>query len=222
MKKNYKIQLKNLTLRYSNDLVIDSVNWDIEVGSYNVLVGSNGSGKSTLIKALLNLIEPNEGSIKYFSNSSEITNSEHIAKNFGYIPQFSSIKKTFPITVREIIELECTAYEANCDLACSIGNLKLFHIDDLLDKNINDLSGGELQKVLIVRGLVTSPSVLILDEPTNNLDRDSKKQVLEFLKELSVEKNKTIIHITHDEHEVEEIDNFNLVRIIDKKLIFEN
>lgn len=209
------LKISNLNINLEGNTILEDIDWDISLGSYNLLLGGNGSGKSTLVKAILGLITPTKGTITYKGNP--IT-SKIISQHFGYIPQFSTIKKDFPITVEEVIRLECNSSPKICDLEPT-SHLKPLGLDKLFDKNVGDLSGGEMQKVLIARGLVTEPDILILDEPTNNLDSQSEKFILKFLAEYFAQGKKTIIHITHDKHEVPDIKGIREVMIRDGKLI---
>lgn len=209
------ISIKNLTIRREGRVILDNIDWVIEENSYTLLLGGNGSGKTTLVRTMLGLIQQSSGTIQY---KDQPLQRELISSKFGYIPQYSTIKKNFPITVEEVIKLECNSSPNKCNIE-PIQHLKPLGIDKLLGKNISDLSGGELQKVLIARGLVTEPEVLILDEPNNNLDSQSEAFILKFLKNYHSKGNKIIIHITHDRHEVPEIEGIQEVVIRDGKLL---
>lgn len=192
------IELKNLTLGYDNHIVLKCINVNIDEGDFICIVGPNGSGKSTLVKGILGLIRPISGKVIY----------NGLKQNFiGYMPQETLVDKNFPASVFEII-LSGTLNNANFytkkekDIALS--NMKLLGIEKLKNKNFCDLSGGERQKVLLARSLCATSKLLILDEPSNNLDSKSKKDLYNAIKELN--KNSiTIIMITHD------LDHDNLI-----------
>lgn len=196
------ININNLSLGYNNIPVIQNLNVKINDGDFVCIVGSNGAGKSTLIKGILGLLKPISGSI-------ELNN---IKKNFiGYMPQETKVDSNFPASVYEIIlsgtlnkvGLKPTYSKALKNLADD--NLKLLDIYSLKDKCFNELSGGQRQRVLLARSLCSSSKILILDEPSNNLDYNSKKNLYKILQYLNKEKKMTIIMVTHD------LDHNNLI-----------
>lgn len=190
---NQIISLKNVGFKYLNSVVLDNINLDINSGDYVLITGGNGSGKSTLIKLILGLVKPTSGIVNFISSS-------FIAQNVGYVAQSHNIDKDFPITVEELISLECKVSNKVCTVSVK-SHLELFGAENLVDKKIAELSGGELQKVLICRALVTEPSILILDEPTNNLDKESRQSLYNLLRDLN-KQGKTIINITHNHSEI--------------------
>ena len=196
------IELKNLTLGYNNTKVIKKLNIKIEENDFLCIVGPNGSGKSTLVKGILGLIKPLEGEVIY----------KGLKQNFiGYMPQETKVDQNFPASVYEIVlsgtlnrlGLKSKYTEKEKELATE--NLKILKIEHLKDKNFSSLSGGQRQKVLLARSLCASSKLLILDEPSNNLDTKSKKELYEIIKKLNKEKDMTIIMITHD------LDHGNLI-----------
>lgn len=196
------IELKNLTLGYNNTKVIKKISIKIEENDFLCIVGPNGSGKSTLVKGILGLIKPLEGKVIY----------KGLKQNFiGYMPQETKVDQNFPASVYEIVlsgtlnrlGLKSKYTEREKQLATE--NLKILKIEHLKDKNFSSLSGGQRQKVLLARSLCASSKLLILDEPSNNLDTKSKKELYEIIKKLNKEKNMTIIMITHD------LDHGNLI-----------
>ena len=205
-----QIKLENVRFKYLNSIVFQNINLDINSGDYIFITGGNGSGKSTLIKLILGLIKPVSGVVT--------CTQKFIAQNVGYVSQSHNVDKDFPITVEELISLECDVSKRSC--AISVKNhLALFNTENLSDKKISELSGGELQKVLICRALVTEPLVLILDEPTNNLDKEARNNLYNLLRNLN-KQGKTIIHITHSHFELDnEYKNAICMEIIDGNLV---
>jgi len=187
------IEVKDLTVELDEQIILNNISFKISAGSIVHLLGGNGSGKSTLIRTILGLIPEKAGQIKIFNKPR--TQAE-VAKNIGYVPQYSQIDKEFPISVNEVINLECTN-AGSCDIGVK-EHLGAFYAQDLIERKISNLSGGEFQKVIIARALVTDPSVLILDEPTNNLDHETKAKLFEVIKRLADEHNKTILFVSHD------------------------
>ncbi len=189
------IELKNLTLGYDNHIVLKNINLTIEENDFLCIVGPNGSGKSTLVKGILGLIKPKKGKV-IFNN---------LKLNFiGYMPQETKVDANFPASVWEIV-LSGTLNRINIPSIYSkkekeeaLRNMKLLGISNLKDKSFCDLSGGQRQKVLLARSLCATSKLLILDEPSNNLDSKSKKELYDTIIDLNKNHGITIIMITHD------------------------
>ncbi|MBR3898507.1 MAG: metal ABC transporter ATP-binding protein [Bacilli bacterium] len=194
------IKLENLSLGYDGIPVINNINLEIEENDFVCIVGPNGSGKSTLIKGIIGLIKPIKGKVVY----------ETLKQNFiGYMPQETTVDKNFPASVFEIV-LSGTLNNSKLfytekERQVALDNLKILGIENLKDKNFPDLSGGQRQKVLLARSLCATTKLLILDEPSNNLDKTSKNELYKIITKLNKEKNITIIMITHD------LDHDNLI-----------
>lgn len=194
------IELKNLSLGYDKKEVLKNINLTIKENDFICVVGPNGSGKSTLIKGILRLIKPLKGEVIY----------HNIKQNFiGYMPQETKVDSNFPASVFEIV-LSGTLnsvkfFYGEKERERARNNLKMLDIYDLKDKNFQDLSGGQRQKVLLARSLCAASNLLILDEPSNNLDSKSKKELYEKLITLNKDFGMSIIMITHD------LDHGNLI-----------
>lgn len=193
------ISLKNLSLGYDNQIVLKNINLDIEEDDFICIVGPNGSGKSTLVKGILGLIKPMKGKVVY----------NNLKQNFiGYMPQETKVDANFPASVFEIVLSGClnkSLFYKKKDKEIAINNLKILGIESLKDKCFCDLSGGQRQKVLLARSLCATSKLLILDEPSNNLDSKSKKDLYKIINDLNKNHGITIIMITHD------LDHDNLI-----------
>lgn len=194
---NHAISAKNISLGYGSNTVIDSASFTIDEQDFVCVVGANGSGKSTLIKAILGLIKikPSSGEI-YFGDSIE-------RESIGFLPQDTKTDLNFPATVFEIVlsgtlgRLGVKAFYRKEDKDKAEEALKKLSISELKNSSFSNLSGGQKQKVLLARALAATSKVLILDEPSNNLDHKSRKKFYDELKELN-KSGLTIIMITHD------------------------
>lgn len=196
------IDIKNLSLGYDGNIVLKNVNLKIEENDFICVVGPNGSGKSTLIKGILGLIKPISGTITF----------NNLKQNFiGYMPQETKVDSNFPASVLEIVlsgtlnKKSVSLFYTKEDKKLAIKNLKILGIENLKNKHFSELSGGQRQKVLLARSLCATSKLLILDEPSNNLDSKSKKNLYDILKNLNKNYNITIIMITHD------LDHNNLI-----------
>jgi zinc transport system ATP-binding protein len=206
---NLIIEVKNLNYK---DILKD-VSFTISNGDYTAIIGPNGAGKSTLLKLLLSLLKPSSGSV-YIDSSC----------NIGYVPQrVAQIDNNFPISVREVIEMGF-AYRwrlfrvKNREESKSIDEvLSRVNILHLKDRQISNLSGGERQKVMIARALVSNPSLLILDEPNTGIDQNSQREFYKLLKALNVD-GIAILFVTHDLGVI--VDDIKSIIAINQKMIY--
>lgn len=196
------ISVKNLYLGYDNSDVIKNLSFEFYDGEFLCIVGANGAGKSTLIKGILGFIKPSKGKIT-FNNLKQ--------SNIGYIPQDTSVNKMFPASVLEIVMSGTLnrngfgSFYSNEQKEIAVNSLKRLKIERLKDKSFSDLSGGERQKVLIARALSATTKLLILDEPSNNLDQKSRLELYDILRDINEKDKISIMMITHD------LDHKNLV-----------
>lgn len=196
------IKLENLSLGYDKNIVLKNINLNIEENDFCCIVGPNGSGKSTLIKGILGLIKPIKGKVIY----------NNLKQNFiGYMPQEVKVDSNFPASVFEIVlsgtlnRLGHFSFYTKKQKEIALNNLKILGIEKLKNKSFCNLSGGQRQKVLLARSLCATSKLLILDEPSNNLDSKSKKDLYKTIIDLNKNHNITIIMITHD------LDHNNLI-----------
>lgn len=192
---NYAISAKNISLGYGSTKVIDSASFTVDEQDFVCVVGANGSGKSTLIKAILGLIKPSSGEILFGDNIKR--------ESIGFLPQDVKTDLNFPATVFEVVlsgtlgRLGSKTFYRKEDKNRAEEALKGLNISELKNSTFSNLSGGQKQKVLLARALAATTKVLILDEPSNNLDHKSRKKFYDELKELN-QSGLTIIMITHD------------------------
>jgi len=185
------LKATNLTLKYADHPVFKDLNFSIDHNDFLCIVGPNGSGKSTLLRCLLGEIKPTSGKIKFSTNFHQ--------NQIGYMPQSPKYSENFPASVYEIVasgalnRLKLFQKYPESDINHT---LKLLNIESLRHAKFSDLSGGQRQKVLLARAIVASAELLILDEPSNNLDYHSKQEFYKTLKNLN--QKLAIIMVTHD------------------------
>lgn len=207
------LKVKNLTTGYHGLDVLKDVSFEVNQGDYFCIIGSNGSGKSTLIKCLLGLVPHSGGEIEFAVSNQEI----------AYLPQISTIPREMPATVKEVIMTgmqksgKLPFYSKQDVKACNDA-AETLDIKSLMKKKIGELSGGQLQRVLLARALCRKPKILILDEPTSGLDEKSTGTLYSLLDKLNEEDNMTIIMITHDLDDVKFC--ANKVLVLDNEGIF--
>lgn len=198
------IEIENLMFRYSNYPVLHDVTLSIQAGDMVSIIGPNGGGKTTLLKIILGLLEPESGKIQVYGESPR-TNMGYL----GYVPQHSRFDEQFPITVFEVVltgRLEKRAgFYTKQDRRAAIEALEKVGLSEVTRRSFQELSGGQRQRVLIARALAGRPSILLLDEPTSNVDAAVGSMLHELLEELN--KTHTILLVTHDVGFVDDITN---------------
>lgn len=211
------IEIKDLNVDYFGSSALENVNLEIPLGHTVGIIGPNGAGKSTLIKALLEVIKKRTGSVRV-----EGRDISEYKRKIAYVPQKNDIDLTFPITVKDTV---LTGTYPNLRIFQRPGKkereraeecMAMVDISDLANKQISNLSGGQLQRVFIARALAQGANVFFLDEPFVGIDMVSEKIIVNLLKHLR-EEGKTILVVHHDLHEVEEY--FDKIIILNKKLI---
>ena len=189
------LKCNNLSLGYENQVVINNISIEVNKHDFILVLGSNGVGKSTLIKGMLGIIKPISGEIIY----DEINKNE-----IGYMPQETKVDSSFPASVMEIVlsglinRMGKRPFYNKEDKKRAKEALKILRIENLEKKIFSELSGGQRQKVLLARSLCATTNLLILDEPSNNLDQESKTEFYSTLMHLNEGHGITIIMITHD------------------------
>ena len=178
------------------------------------MYGKNGSGKSTLLKTIVGLKKPYKGSISLNIDLSE----------FSYLEQVNTKNNDFPITVKEVIlsglQRPKKLFYTKEDNLTVINLAKKLKIEEILDKKIGDISGGQKQRAILARSLAKNPKLLILDEPLSGLDSKITKEVLILLKELNKESNITILMSIHDMNLAKEVGTRFIV-LDDEKIVFD-
>ncbi len=181
------IEIRNISFRYSVNPVLKEVSSHIYAGDFVALVGPNGSGKSTLIRCINGILKPQEGAILIDGRPVNDYSPNALARKVAYVPQ--SIRRYQSTTVFDTVLMGRKPYiswkPASTDLEISADILRRLNLGHLSMKRTNELSGGQQQTVMIARALAQEPKILLLDEPTANLDIKHQLEVLELLQTLS-------------------------------------
>lgn len=213
------IDIKNLTLGYEDGLVINNISFGVEEGDFIIVTGKNGAGKSTLIKGILGFIKPKSGEIIFDGSINR--------KLIGYMPQESKVDANFPATVYEIVlsgrlnKRGLKPFYSKTDKLKAEEALKILNIYNVKNKSFSDLSGGQRQKTLLARSLCATDKLLILDEPSNNLDSVSREEFYLLLLKLNKELKLTIIMISHDT-DIDKVLGNKILKITDNGYEFIN
>ncbi|MFH1790028.1 MAG: ABC transporter ATP-binding protein [bacterium] len=192
------ITAQNISCSYNQAVdVLEDVSFNVQENDFIGLIGPNGGGKSTLLKLILGLIKPRQGTINVFGKEPASARDK-----IGYVPQYSRIDLDYPINVFDATisgllgkkKLGSRYSKSEKDKAREV--LREFELLNLRSRTIGELSGGQRQRVLIARALVRQPQLLLLDEPTSNVDIESGSNLYDLLNKLN--KKMTIIIASHD------------------------
>ena len=193
------IEIKNLSAGYDGRTVLHDVNLNVYERDFLGIIGPNGGGKTTLIKCILGLLKPTGGEIILHIPA---TKGSDIQPSLGYLPQYSTIDKKFPISVEEVILSGLSIQKSLTSRFTSEQKEKgkqiisRMGLEGLEHRSIGQLSGGQLQRALLGRAIISDPAVLILDEPSTYIDKRFEARLYELLAEIN--KECAIILVSHD------------------------
>lgn len=195
-----KLEIKDMTFSYSSAPILNDICMALACGEILTIVGPNGSGKSTLIRCIDRILKPQTGSILLAERDIRKMRRMEIAKRLGYVPQSAS--RVFPVTVFETVLMGRRPHlgwkSSQKDREKVVEALGLLGIEDFALRDINEISGGEQQRVLLARALAQEADILLLDEPTSNLDIRHQLEVMEIIKKLVAKKGLSVIIAIHD------------------------
>jgi len=186
------ISVKNLNVSLNSHRILESISFDINQGEITAIIGPNGSGKTTLLKALLGLT-PYTGDIKIFNSTPR--KLHEIAHKIGYVPQRLEFDRTIPMTIKELFSLHLLKGQTEDSILKTLDLIRARH---LIDKRVGILSGGEFQRIILALALLNDPELLLLDEPSSNVDAEGVMEFYSLIKELRAKKNLTILLVSHD------------------------
>ena len=183
------IEAKNLSFIYEKEPILKDISFEITKGNIVAIVGPNGSGKTTLLKALLGFLAPQRGSITVFGKP-----PSQIREKVGYVPQHFEFDRSFPITVLEFLKVSCSG--------CSEEKIReyLSHlgVEGIPQERLGSLSGGQLQRVLVVRAMLHDPEILYLDEPASGIDVGGERDFYQLISHIHQDHGTTIIMVSHE------------------------
>lgn len=190
------LEIKNLSFEYVKGVsVIDNVSFSIRENATTIVIGPNGSGKTTLLKIMIGLLDPTSGSVRIHGKK-----PKDIRKSIGYVPQKLYFDTTFPITVMEFLGL--SGHSSKEDMIDILENVGARY---LISSRLGELSGGQLQRVLIARSLLGNPKILFLDEPMSGIDMGGEKNFYQLINSVQEKYNITVIMVSHEVNVVSEI-----------------
>lgn len=186
------VEIQNMYIAYQKKVVLANITLSVFENDFIGIIGPNGGGKTSLVKAILGLLKPARGSIQISLERSEI----------GYLPQGSQVDDQFPITVKEVI---ASGLEHGLKMKPGTSKTRQYKLEETMEavglkalrsRPIGELSGGELQRTMLARAIISSPRLLVLDEPDTHVDNQFETELYALLKDLN--RNITILLVSHD------------------------
>lgn len=195
------IKIHHFHVQYGSEVILEDVNLHIHCGKLHVLIGRNGAGKSTLIKAILGEVV-HQGKIVFQTPEGRSLKKKNVLK-IGYVPQSLNIEKGTPVSVYDFMAsymssepvflLKRKKTEQKIKEALSV-----FQVDDCIDRQLSNLSGGQLQRVLLSLAIINEPNLLLLDEPVSGIDKNGMELFYETIDKLKKTHDMAIILVSHD------------------------
>lgn len=202
------IRLKDVTVEFENKRVLSDVNLSVFRGDFLAITGPNGGGKTTLMRVMLKLLSPTSGEVNYYRNGEEVGRLK-----VGYLPQKSMIDTKFPITVRETI---MSGLQRGFMGRVPKGSEEKFNeivelcgVGGFLDKRIGVLSGGQLQRTLLGRAIISDPEIIFLDEPLSYVDKEFEHKIYSMMRDLS--QRSTLVLVSHEMSEIGRMANSHIL-----------
>lgn len=215
----YIAEAEDLTVAYGEKPVLWDVDFNVPKGKLTAIVGPNGAGKSTLIKAMMGLLKPIAGEVRFFPNETE---KKSLKNRIAYVPQSGSVDWDFPATALDIVVMGRYGHigwirrPKKSDYALGLETLEKVGMRDVANRQISQLSGGQQQRVFLARALIQQAELYFMDEPFKGVDAQTEKAIVALLKELKAA-GKTVVVVHHDIQTVKEY--FDWVTLINMRII---
>lgn len=198
----YKLKVENLRFKYDEKIVLNNISFEVKKGEFLTIIGPNGSGKSTLLKVLNNTYTPLGGNIYINNNNIKNLKRKELARKMAMVFQDNNINYEF--TAEDIVLMGRYPHKKRFekdnkeDYNIVKESLEMTNTTYLKNKMITQLSGGERQRIVIAKALAQRAEIILLDEPTSNLDINHQIEILELLKTMNKENGTTIVLVMHD------------------------
>lgn len=202
------ISLNNVEMIREGRKVLSGVDLTVNRGDFMAITGPNGGGKTTLLRIMLRLLKPTHGTVDYYDSDGNLTDRLSI----GYLPQKNMIDSKFPITVSEVVELgipRATRFSGDERLSLVRETVELVGLGDYASASIGKLSGGQLQRALLARAVISRPEALVLDEPLSYVDRNFERKIYDIVENLA--KTTTVILVSHDMSRISGMANRHII-----------
>lgn len=213
------IKISDINVKFGQEVILTNINIHIHCGSLTVLIGPNGAGKSTLLKSIL-------GEVKHAGKISfrNLKDNKEEKMTIGYVPQSLIIERDIPVTVYDLFASYISNYPVWFKKSKKLyqkiwQQLKIFSIEDCIDKQVGKLSGGELQRVLLSIAITPMPNLLILDEPVSGIDHNGVRDFYKLVNQIKQENDIAILLVSHDLNLVKKY--ADMVILLDHEVICE-
>jgi iron complex transport system ATP-binding protein len=199
---NTSINVKNLSHSFGETLVLKNISFQVSQRDFFIIIGPNGSGKTTLMKVISGILKPQNGELKILNRPIDQYHRKDLAKTIAFVPQMTFAD--FPFTVTEIVLMGRSPYlgilglEQENDLEVANQAIVFTGLENLAHRKLDQLSGGEQQRVFIARAICQEPDIIILDEPTASLDLAYQVRIMDLMEKLKTEKGITVVMVSHD------------------------
>jgi iron complex transport system ATP-binding protein len=199
---NSAIDIKNLSHSYDSLVVLNNLSFSIQKGDFFIIIGPNGSGKTTLLKIISGLVKLQQGDLTILDQSLQSYTRKILAKKIAFVPQMVSMD--FPFSAMDLVlmgrspHLGPLGLGQEKDVEIAQKAMAFTGVEHLADRKLEQLSGGEQQRVLIARAICQAPEVILLDEPTASLDLAHQVRIMDMMEKLKNESNVTVVMVSHD------------------------
>ena len=199
---NTAISTKNLNHSYGDNLVLLNISFAVSKGEFFIIIGPNGSGRTTLMKVISGILKLQKGRLEILDRPSNGYSRKALAKTIAFVPQMVPVD--FPFTVTEIVLMGRSPYlgmlglEEEKDLKIAKQAIAFTGMEHLAHRKLDQLSGGEQQRVFIARAICQEPDIILLDEPTASLDLAHQTRVMDLMEKLKAQKGVTVVMVSHD------------------------
>ncbi|MDJ0856590.1 MAG: heme ABC transporter ATP-binding protein [Desulfobacterales bacterium] len=198
----FTLRIENLSYMHGDQSILKRISFSVSQGETVIIIGPNGAGKTTLIKLLLGMVKPREGQIDLLQTPLGTYSPKRLARVAAYVPQ--GLPVAFPFTVEETVLLGRAPHQkvlglaSQSDLEIAQQSMVFTEVAHLAARKLDQLSGGEQQRVMIARALCQQPEIILLDEPTASLDLSHQMRIMDLLEKLKVETRVTVVMVSHD------------------------
>jgi iron complex transport system ATP-binding protein len=196
------LTVKDVELLYDSLAVLKGISFELEEGAIVGLIGPNGSGKTTLIRVLSSVLRPTKGEVRFRGRDIDEMSSNELARRVAVVPQHPTVAFSFTgletVIAGRYPHIRRFGFETQHDLEVARHAMALTDTIHLCDRRIDEMSGGEKQRVFLARALAQEPELLLLDEPTTHLDINHQIEIMDLIRKLHKDKNLTVLSVTHD------------------------
>ncbi|MDY6792110.1 MAG: ABC transporter ATP-binding protein [Thermodesulfobacteriota bacterium] len=200
--KNSAVDITNLSFTYRNHPVLHHLSFSVSQGEFFIIIGPNGSGKTTLMKIMAGILKSKIDEVKVFNQPLKEYTRNDLAKIVAIVPQMAVAD--FPFTVTELVlmgrspHLNVLGLEQQKDLEIAQNAMAFTEVEHLAHRKVDQLSGGECQRVFIARAICHEPKIILLDEPTASLDLAHQLKIMDLMEKLKIQRGMTVIMVSHD------------------------